>query len=110
MTRTRGREVPHRPIPEGLPPDFVAAMIRLASHDRIELMIETQDAFFMMAALQLALRHPTFPSRLRVHVDRIAHRLVDLISELEPELRFYAEAGFDRSQDVPSTRQSQIDE
>lgn len=89
---------------DDLPPDFVAAMIHLAGHERIELMILPQDAFFLMSALQLALRHPDFPRRLRVEVERIAHRLVDLISELEPELRLYAEAGFDPSQDVPIER------
>lgn len=86
---------------DDLPPAFVAAMERLVKHPRVELMILPADAFYLMSALQLALRHPQFPVNVRRPVDRIAHRLVDLLAELEPELRPYAEAGFDPSQDVP---------
>lgn len=98
--KPKGRNVPPRSGTD-LPPAFVAGMIGLARHPRIELMIEPQDAFYLMSALQLALRHPAFPTALRVKVDRIAHRLVDLVAELEPELRPFCEAGFDPSQDVP---------
>lgn len=86
---------------EYLPHAFVVGIMGLTRHPRIELMIEPLDAFFLLSALQLALRHPDCPAGPRVNVERIAHRLVDLIATLEPELRPFCEAGFDPSQDVP---------
>lgn len=82
------------------PQEFFEAIDRLVRQPRIELMIRPADAWYLMTALQLALAHPRMPAQIGGEMERICRRLVDLIGELEPALRPYAEAGFDRSQDV----------
>lgn len=86
-----------------LPPDFEAAFRRLAQRPEVELVIRPVDAWLLMATLQMALRHPAFPRELGEQVTRIATRLQTLVSELEPGLAAYAQAGWDPSQDVPRT-------
>jgi len=83
------------------PPEFFAAISRLVTQPHIELMIRPADAWYLMTALQLAIRHPAMPENIGGEIERISRRLVDLIADLEPALRPYAEAGFDRSWDVP---------
>lgn len=87
-----------------LPPELFAALMRLMHAPRVELMIKPMDAWMMLASLQLVLRHPGYPPNMRHDIMRITRRLIDLLSELEPDLRPYAEAGFDPSQDVPIDR------
>lgn len=86
---------------DDLPPGFVAAFTRLVSGPPVELVIRPGGAWVLLASMQLALRHPQYPPSLRAEAERLAQRLVELIAQLEPELRPYAEAGFDPSQDVP---------
>lgn len=85
---------------DDVPADFVEAIGRLSNAPRLSLEIRPVDAWIMMGALQLALRHPAPSLTMRIEIERLARRLAALIEAYEPALARYAEAGFDPEQDV----------
>src|SRR4030095_8955045 len=76
--------------------DFEA---HLAPAAPVEGLITPLHAWFVMSALQLALRHPTFPEAIRPVVGDFARQLQAIVS-LAHTLAAVAEAGWHRDADV----------
>jgi len=64
-------------------------------------------AFQLLAALQLALRHPDFPAHSAEDVIRIAEALQEFCSK-SPALAALCQAGWRQEQDVPVQEESRI--
>lgn len=79
---------------ETFKPEWAAALARYARTGRIELMIAPMDAFFMLGALQLALRHPALETTMKDELTEIARRLQFMITTVEPGLGELCQAGW----------------
>lgn len=84
---------------------FIALVTELADMEAdqsagvLYLDLGPYSAFILVAALQLAWRHPDHEPRLRDMIERIARRIQDSFAPRYAEL---IEAGWDTSRDVPA--------
>ena len=74
----------------------------LATAPPVEGLIQPGRAWLVMAALQLALRHPEFPDSMRGPVEAFARQLQAIVS-VTPTLTALAEQGWHAEYDQPRT-------
>jgi hypothetical protein len=80
---------------------YLAAMRRHAQHP---LVLETTvaDMLVLVSTLQLALRHPAMPRRVKGQVERFLEATCAALAGLEPVLGEVARLGNDPQYDVPA--------
>ena len=79
--------------------EFVEALERLKKkHGHIIIPMEFTAAISLVGALQLALRHPTFPENSRKQVEQFIYSIRDAVSS-EPAIVDIIQMGFDPEHD-----------
>lgn len=82
---------------------YEAAMVRLKDHP-VRLETTLPDMCMVIAALQLALRHPHFTGASRKHVEAFVSGFIDQVKTLDLVIAKVLERGNDPHHDVPIRR------
>jgi len=88
---------------DDLEPRYVAEMLAHAS-DRICLELTLTDLGFVVAAVQLAQRHPDIPPTLTARLDGIIATTIEALRDAYPAVAEGIERGNDPDCDIPRER------
>lgn len=78
----------------------VAALKTLVGQ-RVDLSVDAIELYQLLAAVQLATRHPQFTGPARAAAERTARRIGALLCDLSPDIEASIAAGWDPQQDEP---------